>query len=383
MRRKDGRPKRKARRTMPEYEHGFRDHPANSKFSGEGHRDAISVVSLFAGCGGLDLGFEGGFEYNGQEYRPLPFRVQVAVDNNPDAVAAYKLNLGDVALNADLVAMPAADLPRADVLLGGFPCQDFSSSGKKQGLLGERGTLFRVLTQYMEEHAPKMVVAENVPHLARLRGGAYLRTILDEFESAGPGYRFQVWNLYGPDYGLSQSRRRLFIVGVRRDLDAAPVPPAPVYAGRHVPIDEALADLESVTDETVTNQSQYFVASRATAGGGQGDHTNQRGRVAYCIRANARGRIQFHYSLDRRLTVRECARLQAFPDQFVFPFSTQRNLTLVGNAVPPILGHAVASELAQYLLRPTIVADGLENDSRMGQILGRQQSLPIDAVASR
>ena len=114
-------------------------------------------------------------------------------------------------------------------------------------------------------------------------------------------------------------------------------------------ISEALCDLESIADERVTNQSQYFVATRATSGGGQGDNVNEPDKVAYCIRANARGRIQFHYKLDRRLTVRECARLQTFPDEFVFPFTTQRNLNLIGNAVPPILAHAVANTVAAFL----------------------------------
>ena len=108
-------------------------------------------------------------------------------------------------------------------------------------------------------------------------------------------------------------------------------------------------DLEQIVDETVANQSQYFVSSRATSGGGQGDNVNDPDKVAYCIRANARGRIQFHYRLDRRLTVRECARVQTFPDAFVFPFTTQRNLTLIGNAVPPILAHAVAQSVCNFI----------------------------------
>jgi DNA (cytosine-5)-methyltransferase 1 len=114
-------------------------------------------------------------------------------------------------------------------------------------------------------------------------------------------------------------------------------------------ISEALADLESIADESVINQSQFFVSTKASSGGGQGDHKNNPNKVAYCIRANARGRIQFHHHLDRRLTVRECARLQTFPDQFVFPFTTQRNLTLIGNAVPPVLGYHVAKSVAAYL----------------------------------
>ena len=74
-----------------------------------------------------------------------------------------------------------------------------------------------------------------------------------------------------------------------------------------------------------------------------------RGQVAYAVRANPKARVHFHYELPRRLTVRECARLQSFPDQFVFPFSTSTNMMQIGNAVPPIIGHAVAEEIMQYL----------------------------------
>ncbi|MEM6431006.1 MAG: DNA (cytosine-5-)-methyltransferase, partial [Deinococcota bacterium] len=274
--------------------------------------------------------------------------------NSEDAVKTYNLNLGAHAHLQDLTLLPATDLAPADILMGGCPCQDFSSSGGKTGFSGKRGRLYRVLVDYMREHQPKVVVEENVPHLARLSQGHYLKTILKEFEAEG--YKFDVWNLYAPDYGLPQSRRRLFLIGIRNDLEGFAVRPRASHTSNYISIDKSLADLEAITDETVTNQSQYFVASKATAGGGQGDHTNQVGKVAYCIRANARGRIQFHYHLPRRLTVRECARLQSFPDEFVFPFSTQRNMTLIGNAVPPILGHHVAVSIANYLTALTDVA---------------------------
>ena len=356
MLRGDGQPKLRARRTMPVFEHGFRDnpnlttsrHPAWS--SDPVPQGFDSVVSLFSGCGGMDLGFTGGFEVLGTQYEVLPFHVVYAADNSDDVVEAYRLNLGDEIHNVDLSTVRMATLPAADVLIGGFPCQDFSSSGPKVGLAGKRGQLYRALVDYMEVHRPKVVVGENVPHLARLRGGEYLATILDDLEAVG--YRFEVWELYAPDFGVPQSRRRLFLVGVREDLAGFPEPPKPTRFTGYVSVDVALADLEGVVDETVPNQSQYFVATRASSGGGQGDHANKVGQVAYCIRANARGRIQFHYRLQRRLTVRECARLQSFPDEFVFPFSTQRNLTLIGNAVPPILGHHVAASVRDFLAMP-------------------------------
>lgn len=362
MRRNDGKPKRKARKTMPSYSFGFRDNPSTESYrhnswNGIRNPENRSVISLFAGCGGLDLGISGGFQHSGIYYKPLPFDVVFAADNSEDAVKAYKLNLGDHVSLVDLNEINIGELPSAEVLTGGFPCQDFSSSGSKTGFKGQRGQLYKVLSRYMRQHRPKIVIGENVPHLARLRGGIYLKTILREY--AEEGYSFDVWDLYAPDYGLAQSRRRLFLIGVRNDLIGFPVKPEPTHNQRHVPIDECLSDLEAITDESVTNQSQYFVATRASSGGGQGDHTNKAGKVAYCIRANSRGRIQFHYKLLRRLTVRECARLQSFPDEFVFPFSTQRNLTLIGNAVPPLLGHYVARSIDSYLK-----AQELESDER-------------------
>jgi DNA (cytosine-5)-methyltransferase 1 len=201
----------------------------------------------------------------------------------------------------------------------------------------------------MHLHQPEMVVGENVPHLATLHGGQYLKAIIRDLEAEG--YNFAVWNLFAPDFGLSQSRRRLFIVGVRKDLGFPPAPPVPTNRFRHSPIEEAIGDLAAITDETITNQSQYFVATKATAGGGQGDHSNKRGQLSYCIRANAKARIQFHYELPRRLTVRECARLQSFPDEFVFPFAAMTNMSQIGNAVPPILAHRVGLTVAEHLAR--------------------------------
>ena len=347
MQRKDKQRKLPALRNRPIFDCGFRGSAASQTDPSPVDAEAYRVLSLFSGCGGLDFGFMGGFSALGRHYDSLPFRILGAYDLLQDAVDCYKLNIDDNITVADLTEVKPGDLPEADLLIGGFPCQDFSSAGPKTGLDGKRGQLYQVLVNYMQCHRPRMVVGENVIHLARMQGGACLRQIVADFESVG--YHFDVWNLYAPDYGVPQNRRRLFFVGVRDDIDGFPVMPKPTHANRHVTISQALSDLEDVTDETVTNQSQYFVSTKATSGGGQGDNVNEPDKVAYCIRANARGRIQFHYKLDRRLTVRECARLQTFPDAFVFPFTTQRNLTLIGNAVPPVLAHAVAKSVFSFL----------------------------------
>ena len=347
MRRKDGKPPRLALRNKPKFDVGFRE-SANARGNGYADGDRpYRVMSLFSGCGGLDLGFKGGFSVLGKSYASLPFDVVGAYDILQDAVDCYRLNVGGRVEQADLTQMDVGTLPDTDVLIGGFPCQDFSSSGPKTGFDGKRGKLYQVLIRYMEAHRPRVVVGENVIHLARMKEGVVLKTIVRDFEQVG--YHFDVWSLYAPDYGVPQSRKRLIFVGVRDDVYGFPVKPVPTNLDAPVTISQALHDLEDVTDERVTNQSQYFVASKATSGGGQGDTVNEADKVALCIRANSRGRIPFHYKLPRRLTVRECARVQTFPDEFVFPYTTQRNLTLIGNAVPPVLAHAVANSVARFL----------------------------------
>ena len=354
MRPKSGLPKRKALRNMPKFEFGFRENPAVTAVRRTSRdrkpRNRSSVVSLFSGCGGLDLGFLGGFHSLGDYYARLPYEIMQAYDHDERAIETYRLNIDDHASVVDLTTVETQSLPQADVLLGGFPCQDFSSCGPKQGFEGKRGRLYRILVDYMIEHQPKIVVGENVPYLAKLRGGELLDTIVNEFEATG--YQFKVWTVYCPDYGLPQHRIRLFLVGVRNNLAqqfGRPLPPEPTHFMSHRTIDDAIDDLRVVKDETIPNQSQYFVATKATKGAGQGDQVSVKGEVSYAVRANPKARVHFHYDLERRLTVRECARLQSFPDEFVFPFSTSTNMLQIGNAVPPMIAHKVASEIAGFL----------------------------------
>lgn len=231
--------------------------------------------------------------------------------------------------------------------LGGFPCQDFSSCGPQRGLKSARGRLYQALVRYMVEHQPKIVVGENVLHLERIHGGKVLKTILDDLEATG--YTFRIWKLFAPDYGVPQNRTRLFLVGLRNDLPGFPICPVESHATSPRTIDWAIRDLEMVCDEKIPNQNQFFLASKAKKGNGQGDEVNRVGEPSYCIRANAKSRVQFHYKLPRRLTVRECARLQTFPDTFIFPHSTTTNVMQIGNAVPPLLAYKVALAIQGYL----------------------------------
>ena len=309
--------------------------------------DKHSVVSFFAGCGGLDQGFRGDFDYNGLVFERLPFDFLAAYDNEQKCVDTYKLNLFSHAEVKDLSDYDPSDVPAADILIGGFPCQDFATCGPRKGLRSDRGKLYLALVRYARYHRPKVIVGENVPGLANIAGGDALKTIVRDVEAEG--YRVEVWNMFGPDYGVPQNRTRLFIVCVRDDLKGFPERPEPTHLGQHRTIKWAIEDLKAVHDESIGNQSQYFRASKAKKGNGQGDEVSRANFPAYTVRANAKSRVQFHYSLKRRLTVRECARLQTFPDSFYFPHSATTNVMQIGNAVPPMLGHIVASSLVDWL----------------------------------
>lgn len=311
-----------------------------------GIRD-VKLISMFAGCGGLDLGFRGGFEYRGEVYPSFGFELLRAYDSDRKAVDTYRMNVDPNAEVLDLSDFDAGELPRADILVGGFPCQDFSSCGPRRGLQSDRGQLFMALVRYLSAHRPAMFVAENVKNLEFMQKGAVLAHIVEAFAECG--YNVRTWRLFAPDHGVPQMRTRLFIVGVRNDMDGFPEPPEPIFAGRHRGIAWAIDDLKAITDESMPNQSQYFKAARAKKGNGQGDEKARADLPGYTVRANAKSRIQFHYELERRLTVRECARLQTFPDDFVFPYSNSQNVKMIGNAVPPVLAHRVAGAVADFL----------------------------------
>lgn len=306
-----------------------------------------SVVSMFSGIGGLDIGFEGGFTYKSKRYKAQGFKILAAYEVDAKSVQTFRLN-HDVDIHEhELTINSPKGMQAADVLIGGFPCQDFSSCGPKRGLDSKRGQLYKVMTSYMRIHKPKIVCGENVPNLARMQNGAVIKKITDDFKKEG--YKVQVWDLYAPDYGIPQNRRRLFFICVRNDIDGMPDMPKAMNSKNYKTIKWAIGDLEKVTDESVSNQSQYFKASKAKKGNGQGDELSDPNKPAYTVRANAKSRVQFHYSLPRRLTVRECARIQTFPDSFLFPHSATTSIMQIGNAVPPVLAYLVGSSIHNFL----------------------------------
>lgn len=315
---------------------------------GEDKAAELTVVSFFSGCGGLDLGFRGGFTYRDSYIPRSDYEFLGAYDNDTKCVETYNQNVGNHASVKDLSSFDPAMVPRADLLIGGFPCQEFASCGPRRGLESPRGQLYKALIKYMQQHRPRLVVGENVPGLLTMDGGQAIAKIQEELE--GVGYKVALWNLYAPNYGVPQRRSRVFIIAVREDLPGLPIEPVATHeSSEYRTAGWAISDLEAILDESIPNQSQYFRASRAKNGNGQGDETTAKDSPSYTVRANPKSRVQFHYSLDRRLTVRECARLQTFPDDFTFGHSATTNIMQIGNAVPPLLAHHVANAVRVYL----------------------------------
>ncbi len=317
-----------------------------------------TVLSLFAGAGGLDLGFRGGFTFLGRGYPKTGFCVVKAYDINPRAVETYNFNLEPVCEVKDVTTLNPDELPKVDVVLGGFPCQDFSVAGKRRGISVHRGNLYKALVLAVEAVRPKVFLAENVKGLLTANEGLAIRVISKDFASAGPGYRVYMGLLNAADFGVPQRRERVFIVGVRKDLEGEFKFPRPTHAPPlladgvnllpWVTARDALSDLE---DENALKSMPNWEWSRAKKNRGQGNDPIKPDQPSPTIRAEHHGNIEFHYRLPRRLSVREAARLQSFPDDFVFQAPMSEAYKLVGNAVPPVLAWHLAVAVRDFLDR--------------------------------
>lgn len=318
----------------------------------------LSVLSLFAGCGGLDLGFQGNFHSLGKNYPRNPFQVVWANEKEPQATETYRHNLGEHIHCKLIQDVRNEELPYADVVLGGFPCQDFSVCGKLGGLTVERGRLYLEMKRVIETVKPILFVAENVKNLLYMENGLVFQTIKEDFASAG--YTMYHHLFHAADYGVPQNRERVFLIGVRNDVPIIPYLPLETRTPETwVTSKEAVDDLWGKEDNpTILNHKMIsrckFVAGRKT----QGNVRIKADKVSPTIRSEHHGNIEGHYRTTgdesdvtnwRRLSVRECARLQTFPDSFLFKRTATEAYKQIGNAVPPVLAWHIARALALSL----------------------------------
>jgi DNA (cytosine-5)-methyltransferase 1 len=238
----------------------------------------------------MDLGFRGGFHYRGDYYKKLPFEIKAAYDNNQACIETYNKYFGENhAKTLDLEKADVSQMEAVDVLIGGFPCQEFSSCGPQGGLDSERGQLYKTLIKYMMNHKPKIVVGENVVNLERMDNGSVINVITNDLRKAK--YKVEVWKLFAPHYGIPQNRTRLFFVCVRHDIENFPIKPEPKFINNHRSIKWAIGDLEKIVNDSIPNQNEYFAANKAKHGNGQGDENNKKDKPAYTIRANPKSRV--------------------------------------------------------------------------------------------
>ncbi len=302
-----------------------------------------SVVSLFSGCGGMDLGFRGGFKIFGRKYAKQPFKIIWANEMNEAACRTYRKNL-DKNIHCGDIWDFINKLPNsADVLIGGFPCQDLSINGKGLGINGKRSSLYAAMVEAIKIVKPKVFVAENVKGLLlKTRRDSFLR-IMEDFNSLGYDVSHSLY--HAADYGVPQSRERVFIVGTLNTPKKF-TPPSPERTKETwLTAEEAIGDLES----REMNEAINHIWSAANVSGEQGNRRLIANRPGYTIRAECHGNIQFHYSLPRRISMREAARIQSFPDNFIFDAKLRETERQIGNAVPPILAWHIAKSVADCL----------------------------------
>lgn len=293
----------------------------------------------------MDLGFQGGFKFLGKSFTSLPFKIVWANEINKAACRAYEANFGHSIINDDVWNVMDLLPTRADVVIGGFPCQDISvNNGKGQGVLGSRSGLYRAMVEAVRRTQPKIFIAENVKGLLFKRNSPSLALVLKDFAALGYRVTFKLYN--AADYGVPQTRERVMIVGTHPTISDF-VPPPALYNSKDHWIDahRALSDLET----TPENLSFSHFWSKAKKSPEQGSRYLKRDRPGYTIRAECHGNIQWHYELPRRISMREAARLQSFPDEFLFHAKIRETERMVGNAVPPILAWHMAKAVLTCL----------------------------------
>ncbi|MDR2648419.1 MAG: DNA cytosine methyltransferase [Clostridiales bacterium] len=296
---------------------------------------SITVVSLFSGCGGMDLGFSGGFEFLGKKYKKTNFDIIWANEINTAACNTYRKNIGAHIIEGDIRETIAALPETADLVIGGFPCQDISINGKMTGIKGKQSSLYTFLVEAVKKIQPKMFIAENVKGLLLKTNAASLQKVLEDFNALGFNVTYKLY--HAADYGVPQTRERVFIVGTREDVHQF-IPPSPVCK-KYITVKEAIGDLETLSPD----EQFSHIWSYANKSAEQGNRRLIADRPGYTIRAECHGNIQFHYSLPRRISMREAARIQSFPDTFLFQSKLRETERQIGNAVPPVLAWHIAN----------------------------------------
>lgn len=390
----------------------------------------IRVASLFSGCGGLDLGIVGGFDFRGRDFGKTGFKITFANDFDPAATKVYDANIkyfGHKILEKDIASIEEKEIPEFDFLMGGFPCQPFSNAGLRKGIDDNRGTLFSnaidvFRTSIHNGNKPIGFLFENVRGImsSKMPDGTIIPDeIVKRMEALGYSTTYKL--IKASNYGVPSERYRVLVVGIRKELgyydfnlmdevvreynlpnqkDApyelclgsvlCDIPkdaphkdeywrysPAGQYMIENIGLcfdkEEALEKfrqkipLERISKTISLGRSwKNMDYDKMTPRFKKIWDNPEKYRAPNFYRRFALGEINgtitasaqpencgiTHPFENRRFSIREIARIQSFPDDFIFPYATIANAyKVIGNAVPPILGWVFAKSLTKFLTK--------------------------------
>lgn len=319
------------------------------------------VVSLFAGCGGCDQGIVGNFTFNKKKYERLPFELAYAMDIDQKALNTHKLNFkcSDIRC-ADISEVETSEIPDCDIVIGGFPCQSFSTVNPTKDPFDDRANLYKQMVRIVKDKQPMVFIAENVKGLMTLHKGAIFKRVCGAFEEAGYTLSYKLLN--AADYGVPQKRERVILVGFRNDLGVKFEFPSGTTVNNWTPLSVAVPKL-------AIEEQKYYFSKRAVEGMKNAKPNMKRGLwqrldepcltvTSHLAKVSLNSRdpvllVDQEKELYRRFTPREAARIQSFPDDFAFAGSETDAYRQIGNAVPPVLFWHVTKQVANYLEKET------------------------------
>ena len=305
------------------------------------------IISLFSGCGGADLGLIGGFRFNKKNYAKLPFELVHASDVDHKAIATYNKNFKIPGICADINDLNFSE-GSADLIVGGFPCQSFSTVNPTKNPEDDRGQLFLQMVRIVKKVKPRIFIAENVKGFYTLQGGKFFNFAHKKFTEAG--YKVYSDILDASDYGVPQKRQRLFMVGIRSDLNKSYEFPKKTHGmGSKRP----KSTLRDVIESLIPEDEKYYFSQRAVDGVKKAKNNMKRALAqsmdgqcltitSHLAKASLNSRdpvllVNPKKELYRRFSPREAARIQSFPDKFIFSGSDGDAYRQIGNAIPPVL----------------------------------------------
>lgn len=320
----------------------------------------MKVASIFSGCGGSDLGIIGDFKFLDTHYAKLPYEIIYANDIDRKAIKTYLENFDHKQVICDdITNINEDDIPNHDVLIGGFPCQSFSTVNPNKNPYDERANLYKELVRILSAKKPKFFIAENVRGFMTLQKGQIFNRVCDEFSKCG--YNISAKLINAADYGVPQKRQRVFIVGIRNDLNFKYNFPEPTHSENADNNTNNWVPLNKVIDSLVPNDSKYYFSEKAVLGMKNAKNNMKRGLwqdlnkpcltiTSHLAKVSLNSRdpvllVDAEKELYRRFTPREAARIQSFPESFKLVGSQGDMYRQIGNAIAPVVMWHLANAL--------------------------------------